>query len=194
MPPDKRDNPGEIDGDLSRIEARFVELIEAVRVRLKEGPEFLAWLGAWTPVVEAIGRLAKTAAELARRIPQASAANDRPLFDERVRAEIAAELRALIDEFPDVGAIFFDVEYLDEMIERALDDEVARSAGGDLVEAVEVRIGEGIGRLIEWGLEADGPKFSVERLEAFIDGLEKLLDEILERWILPALQDRWESK
>ncbi|MFW5966844.1 MAG: hypothetical protein ACOCV2_04960 [Persicimonas sp.] len=194
MPSDEPHNPDGIDGDTGRIEMRFFELIEAVRARLEDGPDFLAWLGAWSSVLEAFGRLAETAVELGMRIPQASVQSDQPLFDEQVRAEIAVELRDLVDEFPDVGAFFFEVEHLDEMVERALDDDVTRSAAGELVEAVEVRIGQGIGRLIEWGLDADGPQFRVERLEAFIDGLEKLLDEILERWIMPALQDRWEPR
>lgn len=189
------DDAGEDTGDESEdsdVASAFSRMLGALRERAEAGPAAVRWLSSWQPLVAALQSLGMTVGKLIWRARQAhtsdqSTGDDSPLIDDEARDEIDARFRALREAFPDASEIFFGVDEIDRLIGETLENPTAREAVMSFARLVEARISAVIAQLVEWGLADDGPDLSLERLEGFVRGLEALLQEVLDRWVLPRL-------
>ncbi len=191
------DEPSEDAGDEpedSDVASAFSRMLAALRERAEAGPAAVRWLAAWQPLVAALQSLGVTVGKLIWRARQAQMSDqpngdDSPLIDDEAREEIDARLRALREAFPDASEIFFGVDEIDRLIGETLENAQAREAVVSFARLIEARVSAVIAQLVEWGLAGDGPDLSLERLEGFVRGLEALLQEVLDRWVLPRLFD-----
>lgn len=123
-------------------------------------------------------------------VPPENIREDEPLFDvDWLDGDVSERLRQLLEASPDLGELFFKIDAIDRMIEGALRADETGDDGptGAIVRRVEARLNAVVERLVEWGLSDDGPELDVEHLEAMISGLESMLQEVLDRWVLPTL-------
>ncbi|MFP4599215.1 MAG: hypothetical protein ACLFVJ_13235 [Persicimonas sp.] len=189
------DEPSEDAGDEpedSDVASAFGRMLGALRERAEAGPAAVRWLAAWQPLVAALHSLGVTVGKLIWRARQAHISDrahgdDRPLIDDEARDEIDARFRALREAFPDAAELFFGVDEIDRLIGETLENPKARETVTSFARLIEARVSAVSARLVGWGLAEEGPELSLERLEGFVRGLEALLQEVLDRWVLPRL-------
>ena len=176
------------------VETSFERMIGVLGQVVANRDEITSWIAAWLPLIAAIKSLAATVAKLGFRTRQALGSEDNEaLFAEEVLGELQEQFAQLLETFPDASAFFFGVENFDNLVRETVQDEEARAAVGRFGKVVEAKMNALIGRLLDWGLEDGGPELSVERLEAFVRGLEAVLQGALDRWVLPKLYGRFDD-
>lgn len=179
------------DEDMQKSFSRMLAVLKRV---VASGDEITGFVATWLPLLGALKNLGLTAAAFGMRVRQVIAApGDDPLFDETTVADLRAGFDDLVDAFPEASALFFGVDNLDNLVREASQDEEARAVVARFGQVVEAKMNGLIGRLVDWGLEEGGPELSVERLEAFVHGLEALLQEVMERWVLPKVYGRFDD-
>lgn len=172
------------------LRGRLARLLEMLRAMAGERNGVAAWFASWLPLMGALQNLAVTAGKLLWRARQlADEEHDGSLLDDEALGELRERFAALVAAFPDASVFFFGIDNVDTLIGDVLADGDARGMVAQLAGAVDARLNEVFARLIEWGLEDGAPELSLQRLETFVRGLEKLLQEVLDRWVLPRLYD-----
>ncbi len=167
----------------------FGRVVELLRSMVGEREGVAAWIASWMPLVSALKGLALTAAKVLWQARKLATDGDVRLVDDDALAELRDRFDELVETFPDATAFFFGLDNVDTLVGDVLDDGEARGTVMRFARAVEQRMNEVIGRLVEWGLEDGAHEINLERLEAFVRGLEGLLQDVLDRWVLPRLYD-----
>jgi hypothetical protein len=185
-PPERDSADGEpVEADIG---ASFRRMVSVLKDTVASREEITSWIGSWLPLFGALQSLAVTTAKLLWRAKEAaSSAGDEPLLDDEAVADVEARFDELVEAFPQASEFFFGFEHVDSLVRETLTDADTRGAVAGFAVAVEARLNGLIGRLVQWGLDDDAGELSLERLEAFVRGLEGLLEQILNRWILPKL-------
>jgi hypothetical protein len=186
--------PDEVD-----VKTSFERMLSVLKKTAANREEITGWIAAWLPLVVALKSLAATATKLVWRARQlvdrrsGDEADGDAVFDQEMRDEIQADFAELVDAFPEASALFFGVDDLDSVVRETLQDEDAQAVVARFASAVEAKMNGLIIGVVEWALEDGGPELSVEKLEAFVSGLEKLLEEVMERWVLPQVYGKFDE-
>jgi hypothetical protein len=177
------------------VQTSFARMIGVLQKTAASREEISNWMAAWLPLIVALKGLASTAVKLAWRARQlVDRDSDEPIFDREMLDKIQADFGELTEVFPEASALFFGVDDIDEVVRETLKNDDARAVVARFGRVVEAKMGELITRLVEWGLEDGGaPGLSVERLEGFVHGLERLLQEVMERWVLPRVYEKFDE-
>jgi hypothetical protein len=177
------------------VQTSFVRMLAVLKQVVASRDEIVGFVATWMPLLGALKSLGTTAAKFGWRARQLVAApGEEAFFDEEIVAEFREQFDELVDAFPEASALFFGVDNLDNLVRETAQDEEARAVAARFGRVVEAKMNGLIGRLVEWGLEEGGPELSVEKLEGFVRGLEALLQEVLDRWVLPNVYGRFDEE
>ncbi len=177
------------------LRTSFERMLEVLQQTVTSHDEIIGWIAAWLPLVDAVKSLAMTSGKLAVGARHALQELDaQRLLDGESLADFQEQFHELVEAFPEASALFFGVENIDNLVRETIQDEEARAVVVNFGQVVEAKMNGLIGRLVEWGLEDGAPELSVEKLEGFVRGLEALLQEVLDRWVLPPIYGRFEDK
>lgn len=186
------------------VAAHLPRLFRAFEQARASGKSASTWLVDGLSLLGALHKLGRTLTQLANHARRAAAQNRaqenavaQPLLDADIINDIREQFQDLIDQFPDAGELFFGVDKLDDFIAELFvgsTDISLLGAFGDLGDFLDAKLSGFVERLIDWafdqeesGLHAKNPKF--KRIEEFIHGLENLMQEVLDRWVLPGIYD-----
>lgn len=180
---------------------RLLSAFEKARVSQKNASRWLADALSLLAALQKFGHLLTRLIARARRSAQQNlAGEDSPpeaLLDAETVDEIRQQFQALIDQFPDAGELIFGLDKVDKMVGQLMDGSAPQSlqrAVGELAGFLDTQIAEFMARLVDWVLDDDAAGFQGEatkfqRLEEFIRALETLMQEVLDRWVLPGFYD-----
>lgn len=156
--------------------------------------DIAGWFASLLPLIAAVQSLAMTSGKLLWRARKlAGDGGDARVLDDEALAELRAQFDELVEAFPEATAFFFGIDNVDTVVGEVLADTDARAVVVRFGRVVEARMNQMLGQLVDWGLEDGAPDLSVERLEAFLRGLEKLMQEVLDRWVLPRLYGNFDE-
>ncbi|QDG51449.1 hypothetical protein FIV42_12050 [Persicimonas caeni] len=187
--------PAPVDPAEEDVQTSFVRMLAVLKQVVASRDEIVGFVATWLPLLGALKSLGTTAAKFGWRARQLVAApGEEAFFDEEIVAEFREQFDELVDAFPEASALFFGVDNLDNLVRETAQDEEARAVVARFGRVVEAKMNALIGRLVEWGLEEGAPELSVEKLEGFVRGLEALLQEVLDRWVLPNVYGRFDEE
>jgi len=192
------------DAKPNAVSAHLPRLFSAFEQARASGKNASKWLADALSLLAALQKLGQILAQLitrARRIAQQNLAGENippeTLLDAETISEIKEQFQALIDEFPDAGELFFGMDKVDEIMSQFFDGSASHSltgAVGEFAGFLDTQITGFIARLIDWvfddgatGFGGEAAKF--KRVEEFIRALENLMQEVLDRWVLPGFYD-----
>jgi hypothetical protein len=187
------------------VSARLGRVFGALQQALAGREGAASWLSAGLSLLGALQKLGGTVARLirhARRVAKENAAAGpdaarAELVDAEILEEIREQFRDLLDGFPEAGDLFFGVDELDDFMRELISGDAPNSllrGLEQLGEFLETRMNRLVGRLIDYGFEEHAQTLSIERLEEFIRGTESLLQEVLDRWVIPEIYDLGDNK
>lgn len=184
--------------------AHLPRLFGAFERARASGKNAATWLSDAMSLFGALQKLGRTLTELiaaGRRAAVHNRTHDigdhKHLVDVEIVDEIIQQLQGLIDVSPDAGELFFGAEKLDGFMDDFFVDSSNPSLFSvleELGEFLDTRLSKFIERLFDIVFEDEmaghrGQASRFERVEEFIRGLEHLLQEALDRWVLPGLYD-----
>lgn len=170
---------------------------------MRRRDEAKKWAQTAVALIAALHKLGRTAAKLLVKAAQL-ARDDRhadapatPVLDPEAWADLRAQFDELMQLFPDAGALFFGVDALDEMLREVFDADGQHAlmpAIEALAKLVDTRMSALLARVIDWGVEDRSARLmidrlEVEKLEAYVRGLENLLQDLLDRLVFSRIFD-----
>lgn len=170
---------------------------------MRRRDEAKKWAQTAFVLLVALQKLGRTAARLLFKAGQLAREDlrgespDEQALDDEAWADLRAQFVDLIELFPDAGEWFFGVDALDELLREVFDADVQHRlvpAVEAIAKMVDAHVSALLARVIEWGVEDRSARLMIERsevekLEAYVRGLENLLQSLLDRLVFSRLFD-----
>lgn len=177
------------DADEATVSANLSQLAAVVWGKVQQRDELSEWFSQWVPLLSSLQDLGMTLTSVALGIRKRLDDEDQPYLSDEELAELERQLTEIFEAFPNAAEVIFGLENVDAAIEDILSDEESRSAAANIFAGLERRLDGIIQRVISWLAGDGGPDVTPEQLQAFVEKVERLLQEVIERWVLPAVID-----
>lgn len=175
--------PSDADDEIRPVLPALMRVIDRFSRAISRRSDMGPWLTSWLGLAGALKELAMTLGAVGWRIGQSAldAPRQRHLSDQDIAA-IQARFGRLVDAFPEISVIFFGLDKLDTVVDEALEEDQTRQAIAELVETVQARMEPFVSKAVGWMIGLDDAAIAPDRIQAFVVGLESLLQEVLDRW------------
>lgn len=169
-------------GVVEQLREPVVEGLERLDAAASEGDTRMR---RWLPVLQSARRVGRHLWQLG--LCALFVGDDRDV--RAILEELAAETAALVAAFPNIADVYEDVDDLDRWVDATLD----KSGVDDALFRYLARLREFVDRLVERVVEhvfdSDDAEMSPERLERFLEGLDRILRGVMERWLADAIAE-----
>ena len=180
--PEETDTPPSIAGGLSR-------LLQLVWSKVQEREEVARWFAQWVPLLESLQSLGMTLGSVLLAVRARATETEAPYLDDEELAQLKMQLTQVFESSPDAAELIFGLENIDVAIEEIIADDESRSAAASNLGGLEQRLDGVVQRLITWMSDEGKPPVTLEQLQAFVEQLERVLQEAIDRWVLPNIID-----
>lgn len=143
----------------------------------------------WSPLIRALIRLGRSALTLTGELRRRAQRGDTPIWRDELLAELRQKLHEVVDASPELTDFFFDLDHVDAIITSVLRDDDSRDALNTALQSAEAHLDRGLQRLIAAALDPDHADLRSDQLLDFISSIESILEEAIERWLIPTVLD-----
>lgn len=182
------DHVGEASG-VAAIGAGLSQLLEVIWGKVQEREEVARWFSQWVPLLASLQELGMTLASVAMAVRARVDEREEPYLDDEELEHLKMRLVEILEASPDAAELIFGLENVDEAIEDILEDEESRSAVATILGGLERQFDGVIQRLVAWATGAETPDITPDQVRAFLDQVQDVLQEAVDRWLLPMIID-----
>jgi hypothetical protein len=171
------------------VSAGLTRLLEVIWAKVQARDEVANWFSQWVPLLDSLQSLGMTLTTVAMGIKARVEKQDEPFLEDVELEQLKTQLAEVFESSPNAAELIFGLENIDVAVQDIIEDEESRSAVGAISEGLEHRLDGVIQRLIDWGIGAETPDVTPEQLRAFLEKVEAVLQEAIDRWLMPHIID-----
>jgi hypothetical protein len=164
-------------------------LLEIIWAKVQRRDEVADWFSQWVPLMESLQSLVMTLGSVAMAVRARAGKRDEPYLDTEELEQLKAELVEVFEASPNAAELIFGLENIDVAIQEIVEDEESRDAAARIFAGLEARLDGVIQRLITWVTDEGEPPVTIEQLQTFLEQIERVLQEAIDRWLLPTIMD-----
>lgn len=172
------------------VSAGLTRLFDVIWSKIRERGEAVRWFEQWVPLLDQLQSFGMTLASVMMGIKARAESRETPYLDDEELEQLRLQITEIFEASPDAAELIFGLDNVDDAIGDIFADEQSRAAVGDIVGGLERRMDGVIQRLIDWGLGREEPQMTPEQLQAVLEQVERVLQEAIDRWVLPRLMDK----